>query len=163
MSKPIGFFKKDGKTRPITKKKKGSGYNGQTGDPHWKASSINDLKRNKALERWNPKEVKPPLKVGTKWKKTGVNKHDIFNYEVVDPETVLMTKGSYRAYEDISHFLNADQKKQLHSYRLYKDSLTWYNVLIKATKLKEEGQNPQYQEERITTAKKRIKENRKHG
>lgn len=160
MSKPIGFFKKDGKTRPITKKKKGSGYNGQTRDPSWKKSSINDLKRNKALTRWKPKVVKPPLEVGTKWKQT-VNKYDIFNYEVIDPETVLMTKGSYRAYDDISLFLNDAQKKQLQAYRRYKDSETWYNVLVEATKLKKEGQNPEYQEERIKTAKKRIKENRK--
>jgi len=43
--KPKGYFREDGKTKPITDKKpKGSGYNGQTTDPSWKESSINDLK-----------------------------------------------------------------------------------------------------------------------
>lgn len=47
MSKPVSFFKEDGKTKPRHEKKKRSSYNGQTRDPSWKRSSINDLTRTR--------------------------------------------------------------------------------------------------------------------
>jgi rubrerythrin len=45
------FYKKDGKTRPITEKKGDSGYSGQTEEPSWKRSSVEDLKKDLPDER----------------------------------------------------------------------------------------------------------------
>lgn len=44
MTKPTGFYKKDGKTRPITEKKNKSTYRGQRRPPYWKHTSIQDVK-----------------------------------------------------------------------------------------------------------------------
>lgn len=47
-----GYYKKDGKTRPITEKKgKSQRSTGQTEDPTWKKSSIEDLKKDLPDER----------------------------------------------------------------------------------------------------------------
>lgn len=51
MARPVGFYKKDGKTRPITKKKQQSRYRGQKQAPSWKTSSINDLRRTEGSAR----------------------------------------------------------------------------------------------------------------
>jgi hypothetical protein len=40
----VGYYKKDGKTRPITKRKGKNRYSGQTKDSSWKESSIEYLK-----------------------------------------------------------------------------------------------------------------------
>jgi len=45
-SKAIGFYKEDGKTKPITKKKSKSSYHGQATEPFWKESSIQDVKNS---------------------------------------------------------------------------------------------------------------------
>lgn len=45
LARTIGFFKKDGKTRPITEKsKKSSHYHGQTHESPWKRSSMKEIK-----------------------------------------------------------------------------------------------------------------------
>jgi hypothetical protein len=46
MGRVKGFYKKDGKTRPITKSKGKSNFHGQTTTSTWKKSSINDVKQN---------------------------------------------------------------------------------------------------------------------
>jgi hypothetical protein len=50
--KAVGFYKKDGKTRPITKRKSKPKFHGQTKESSWKASSIKSVK-----EKGNGKEL----------------------------------------------------------------------------------------------------------
>ena len=54
MGKVVGFYKKHGKTRPITesKGKKKSSYHGQTTEPSWKESSVRDVKREPNSENY---------------------------------------------------------------------------------------------------------------
>ena len=51
MSKIIGYFKKQGKTHPITKSKGKPHDTGQTEEPSWKKSSIEDLKKDLTDEK----------------------------------------------------------------------------------------------------------------
>jgi phage/plasmid primase-like uncharacterized protein len=51
MSKVKGFFKKDGKTRPITEKSKKSSYHGQKREASWKDSSVQMVKEEARKSR----------------------------------------------------------------------------------------------------------------
>lgn len=50
MGKVVGFYKKKGETRPITKGKHKTIFKGQTSESSWKKSSIQDVKRKKLAE-----------------------------------------------------------------------------------------------------------------
>ncbi len=56
-TRPVGFYKKDGKTRPITEKKGKSHYTGQTEDPSWKKSSVQDLKQENRIVQTRPQKT----------------------------------------------------------------------------------------------------------
>jgi fatty acid-binding protein DegV len=45
MPRAVGFYKKDGKTRPITKGKPKSKFHGQTSESSWKKSSLRELRK----------------------------------------------------------------------------------------------------------------------
>lgn len=51
MSNVTGFYRKNGKTRPITKSGSNRNrYTGQTSEPSWKKSSIDDIRKDIADE-----------------------------------------------------------------------------------------------------------------
>lgn len=48
MSRVTGFYRRKGKTRPITESKGEPEYSGQTSDPGWKKSSLESLRKEEA-------------------------------------------------------------------------------------------------------------------
>ena len=61
MGKVVGFYKKHGKTHPITKSKAKSSYHGQTKEPSWKESSTQDLKRSKKPYTYHGRKGHPQI------------------------------------------------------------------------------------------------------
>lgn len=82
-----GFYRKDGKTHPITAKKRESQYDGQTEDPSSKESSIKDLNKGEdkiatiqfvvAKGEWGTHELKEDFYVSR-------TKLDLENQRLID-------------------------------------------------------------------------------